>query len=210
MSDENLGEVLDEGYKAYHREVAIRNLGTRTHLTLEKLAKLVAHKEHGETVKDITLQELIDVQLQSGTKPATRTTPPSSAKKISKKPAAKPGKGPTPKPPVAKKVAKKTTAAKKPTPVAKKAAKKTAKRAPSAKGPKADKGKPKPRLDYETGTREVLAAVKAAAGPVGRGEIEEATGYTGVQVRTFAKKLAAAGKIKVLGKGGRSTRYDAS
>jgi hypothetical protein len=206
MSDENLGEVLDEGYKAYHREVAIRNLGTRTHLTLEKLAKLVAHKEHGETVKDITLQELIDVQMKTGTKSAPRT-PPSSAKKTSKKPTAT---AKAPKPAPAKKIAKKPTAAKKPAPVAKKTAKKTAKMAPSDKGPKADKGKPKPRLDYETGTREVLAAVKAASGPVGRGEIEEATGYSGVQVRTFAKKLAAAGKLKVLGKGGRSTRYDAS
>lgn len=198
MSDENLGQVLDEGYRAHKRQVAIKNLGERTHLTLEKIAKLVAHKDHGETVKDITLQELIDVG--KGSKPAARPAP-SSSKKAAKKTAAK-------RPAAAKKAAKKASkkpAAKKA--AAKKATKKSAKKTTAKKGPKADKGKPKPRLDYETGMREVLAAVKAAGEPVGRGDIEDATGYSGVQVRTFAKKLAAAGKIQIQGKGGRSTRY---
>lgn len=199
MSDENLGEVLDEGYRAHKRQVAIKNLGERTHLTLEKIAKLVAHKDHGETVKDITLQELIDVQ--KGAKPAARAVPSSSkktAKKVTKRPAAKPAAKKATAKKATKKASKKPAAKK----TAKKAAPKTAK-----KGPKADKGKPKPRLDYETGMREVLAAVKAAGEPVGRGDIESATGFSGVQVRTFAKKLASAGKIQILGKGGRSTRY---
>lgn len=86
----------------------------------------------------------------------------------------------------------------------KKAAKKTAK-----KGPKADKGRPKPRLDYETGMREVLSALQATGQPTGRQAIENATGYTGVQVRTFCKRLATEGKVKILGEGGRSTRYQA-
>lgn len=197
---------MDEGYRSHKRDVAIRNLGVRTHLTLEKLAKLVGHKEHGETVKDITLQELIDVQINSlRSQTSTKKTGTKSSNGVSAK-KVKTTTTTTPPKMAAKKATKKTTKA------AKMAAKKTTKatKGASTKGPKADKGKPKPRLDYETGMREVLAAVKAAGDPVGRGEIEEATGYSGVQVRTFAKKLAAAGKIKVLGKGGRSTRYDVS
>jgi hypothetical protein len=196
MSDENLGEVLDESYRKHKREVALRNLGERTHLTLEKLAKLVGHKEHGETVKDITLQELIDVQIAGG-KPRSASKPSGGGKKTAAKKTAKTSSK-SGKKPAAKKTAKKAT--KKP------AAKKTAKKA-TKKGPKADKGRPKPRLDYETGKREVLAAVKAAGSPVGRSDIEKATGYTGVQVRTFAKELAKNNKISILGSGGRSTRY---
>ena len=199
MSDENLGDVLDESYRKHKRDVALKNLGTRTHLTLEKLAKLVAHKDHGATVKDITLQELIDVGRDGvAAAPAPAAAPPAA----------------TPTPAAAKKTTKKVAAKKSGTPTkaaapaAKKATKKAAaKKVPDKKGPKADKGKPKPRLDYEVGKREVLAAIKAADGPVGRGDIEKATGYTGVQVRTFAKSLKAEGKIQVLGEGGRSTKY---
>ena len=199
MSDENLGEVLDEGYRAHHREVAIRNLGMRTHLTLEQLAKLVVHKEHGETVKDITLQELIDVQTGEGSKAEAAAPAPATPRSSNKKAAKKSSKPAAAKKATAKKVAKKTTA--------KKAAKKATKKPAGAKGPKADKGKPKPRLNYEIGMREVLAAVKAAGEPVGRGANEDATGYSGVQVRTFAKRLKVAGKMQILGKGGRSTQY---
>jgi len=198
MSDESLEQVLDDAYRARYREVAIRNLGQRTHLTIEKLAKLVSHKDHGPTVKDITLQELLDVTLKNGKSTAAPAAPapapvaatPAVAAKTTKKAAKK----------TTKKAAKKTT---------KKAAKKTTKKA-AKKGPKADKGKPKPRLNYDVGKREVLAAIKAARGPVGRGDIEAATGYTGVQVRTFAKALKEEGKVKVLGEGGRSTKYDAA
>jgi hypothetical protein len=56
-----------------------------------------------------------------------------------------------------------------------------------------------------------MAALKTAkskgADSLGRSALEEATGFTGVQVRTFAKKLAEEGKVQVLGEGGRSTTY---
>lgn len=197
MSDENLGESLTESYRAHKRTVAVRNLGERTHLTLEKLAKLVSHEEHGDIVKDITLQELIDV----------------SAPKVAVEEEEDDERAPAPK--AKKKAAKKTTAPKKAAkkqtkPAAKKTAKKAAKK-PAAKknadGRKADFGKKKPRLDYATGMKEVYAALKAHGEPAGRSDIEEATGYSGVQVRTFCKKLVEDGKIKILGKGGRSTRY---
>jgi hypothetical protein len=194
MSDENLGDVLDESYRKHKREVALRNLGERTHLTLEKLALLVGHETHGETVKDITLQELIDVGSGDGASSKPPSSKPPSSGTAAKKPAAKPA-------------AKKATAKKAAKKAAKKGAKKAAKKATAKKGPKADKGKPKPRLDYETGKREVLAAVKAAGKPVGRSDIEKATGYTGVQVRTFAKALQKDGKVAILGQGGRSTAY---
>ena len=199
MSDESLEQVLDDAYRVRYREVAIQNLGERTHLTIEKLAKLVAHKDHGPTIKDITLQDLLDVTLKNG-KSAAAPAVPAPVVAAAAAPAA----------PVAAKTTKKVTkkAAKKATKkVTKKAAKKAAKKT-TKKGPKADKGKPKPRLDYEVGKREVLAAIKAARGPVGRGDIETATGFTGVQVRTFAKALKVDGKVKVLGEGGRSTKYD--
>lgn len=207
MSDENLGAILDEGYRARAREVALKNLGKRTYLNLDQLAKLVAHETHGETVKDITLQELIDVALTrdegDGQVEAPKAAKKKSAKKVAKKPAAAKKASTAKKPSTAKKAAKKPAAKKS----AKKAAKSPAAKKAAKKGPKADKGKPKPRLDYDVGMREVLAAIRAAGKPVGRGDIEQATGYTGVQVRTFAKALNKAGKISILGQGGRSTQY---
>lgn len=193
MSDENLSESLSESYRTHKRTVAVKNLGTRTSLTLEKLAKLVAHEEHGEIVKDITLQELIDVttvKVSVEPEDEVAAAPPAAKKKAAKKTTEK-------KTTTAKKSAKKKAAKKKP-----------AKKAKSEDGRKADFGKKKPRLDYVQGCKEVLAALKAHGEPAGRSDIEEATGYTGVQVRTFCKKLADQGKIKVLGKGGRSTRYE--
>lgn len=178
-TDENLGDVLDEGYRAHQREVAVKNLGERTHLTLGQISKLCENPKHGEIVATITLQELLDIKL----------------KDVTEEPAAAP--------PKAKKAAKKKTA--------KKAAKKTtAKKTTAKKGAKADKGKPKPRLDYDVGMKEVLACLKAAKEPLGRSAIEKATGFTGVQVRAFAKKLKASGKINILGEGGRSTKYEAA
>jgi hypothetical protein len=198
MTDENLGDVLDESYRAHQREVAIRNLGNRTHLTLGQIAKLCEHPQHGEIVASISLDELLAIRApdEAEEPTPTETTPASSKKKGAKK------KG-------TKKTAKKRAGKKKGT---KKTAKKRAGKKKSAKktakkGAKADKGKPKPRLDYEKGMKEVLAALKAAKEPVGRSAIEKATGFTGVQVRAFAKRLAADGKIKILGAGGRSTKY---
>lgn len=225
MTDENLGQVLDDDIAEFRRNVTIINLGKRGYLTIGQLAQLVAHDQHGATVKGITLQELLDVQkrIEAGEDvtptPPQKATPAKAAKKPSAKKAAKktaaapkpaapkpaapkPAKKPAAKKPAAKKVAKKATTAPK-----KAAAKKPASSADDKKGPKADKGKPKPRLDYSTGTKEVYAAIKAAGAPMGRSDIEKTTGYTGVQVRAFCKKLKDEGKIDIQGTGGRSTLY---
>jgi outer membrane biosynthesis protein TonB len=193
----NLEEVLDEGYLAYQREAAIKNLGERTHLTLGQISKLCEHPKHGTVVASITLDDLIAKKLGDAEdeEPDPDPDPPRAAKKSAKKAATK------------KKAA--APAQKKSAPPKKKATKTSApKKATSA--PKADKGKPKPRLDYETGMKEVLAALKAARGPQGRSAIEQATGYTGVQVRAFCQRLVKAGKINILGEGGRSTQYEAT
>jgi hypothetical protein len=190
MSNEDLGNVLDDSYRQHKRDVAIKRLGERTGLTLEQVSKLVAHPDHGDVVKTITLQELIDegnrlTVTDDGDEasPSPRRSAPNKKKAAKKAPAAK------------KKTAKKKTA------------KKAAKKAANSNGRKADFGKKKPRLDYEQGCKEVLAALKAHGKPAGRNALEAATGYTAVQVRTFCKRLADNGKIKVLGKGGRSTSY---
>lgn len=180
MTDENLGEVLDQSYRAHQRTVAIKNLGDRTHLTLGQISKLCDHPQHGETVATITLRELLDAEDAKRAVPRAQPdtmTSPRSAKKRGAKKAAK---------------------------------KKTSQKNTSRRGAKADKGKPKPRLDYETGMREVLAALRAAKEPQGRTSLEKATGYTGVQIRAFMKRLAGAGKANILGEGGRSTKYEAA
>lgn len=196
MSDENLGEGLNESYRQHKRAVAIKHLGERPTLTLAQIARLVSHDEHGDVVGTITLQELLE---RSEPEAEAEAEPEKLAKKVSRskvkapaKSAKKASKSP------AKKAAKAATASKKGA-------------ATSAKSPKADKGKPKPRLDYDQGCREVMAALKAAKAQghdsLGRSAIEEATGFTGVQVRAFAKKLASGGKVQILGEGGRSTTY---
>ena len=207
MSDENLSDVLDDkaDYLAYKKKKTIEKLGERTHLTMAKIAKLVAHEEHGSVVGDITLQELIDAALPDAVAAALEEMGDDAPAPSADPPASRPA---------AKKAAKKKTAVAAKKPVAKKAAKKkAAKKTPSAKaatGKKADYGKKKPRLQREQGYKEILAALKAAGEPCGRGDLEEATGYTGVQVRTFCKELAALTppKVTVLGKGGRSTKYE--
>jgi transcriptional regulator with XRE-family HTH domain len=70
---------------------------------------------------------------------------------------------------------------------------------PSGGKPKADKGRPKPRLDYKFGTAKVLEALHDARargeGFLRRGQLEAVTGFTAVQVRTFCKALEAEGKL---------------
>lgn len=197
MSDENLSEVLDDqaDLLAYKKQKTIEKLGERAHLTLSQVAKLVAHDDHGTVVGDITLQELINVQLKKAV--AAKMAELSAQgrhpwelglEEEASETAARPAK--------AKKAAKKT-------------AKKVAKKAPkSADGKKADFGKKKPRLNRDQGYKEIIAALKAAGTPCGRKELEEATGFTGVQVRTFCTELAKMGKVNILGKGGRSTKYE--
>lgn len=200
MSDENLGEGLNESYRQHKRAVAIKHLGERPTLTLAQIAKLVSHDEHGDVVGTITLQELL-----------TRAAPDEDADEPAKSKAGKTSAAAAVKKGASKSRA--AAAAKKGAskPKASAAKKASAPKGGAAKGPKADKGKPKPRLDYDQGMREVLAALKAAKAAghdsLGRSAIEEATGFTGVQVRAFAKKLAASGKLQILGEGGRSTTY---
>jgi hypothetical protein len=202
--DENLTDALSDSYESYKKSTMIKHLASRGNLTIAQLSKLLEHAEHGPTLATIKLQELFDAQTGSASpaaqkeapkkgKPAA-AAPPAAAKKASKAAPAKKAAAPA----KAKKVAKAA-------PAKKAAAPKAAPKKPGS--PKADKGKPKPRLDYDVGTKEVLAALKAAGEPVGRGAIEKATNYNGVQVRAFCKKLASDGKISVSGKGGRSTRY---
>lgn len=199
MSEENLGDVLNdrEGYLQYKRMKAIQKLSERTHLTLAQIAQLVSHPDHGDAIKDITLQEILDTASPSESESDEEEPEPSAApraKKVSKK--------------AAKKAAKKATkATKKP---AKKAAKKATKKPAAAKkasGKKADFGKKKPRLQRDQGYKEILAALKAHGQPAGRKVLEDATGFPAVQVRTFCKELEQQGKVKILGKGGRSTQY---
>ena len=202
MSDENLTEVLDDkaDYLAYKKRKTIEKLGERTHLTMGKIAKLVAHEEHGGVVADITLRELIDVALPGAVEIALEELGETPNTVSDDHPA----------PVIAKKIAKKTgKKTVKKTAVANKTVKKTPS-TKSATGKKADFGKTKPRLQRDQGYKEVLAALKAAGEPCGRGDLEEATGYTGVQVRTFCKELAVMTppKIMILGKGGRSTKYE--
>lgn len=87
---------------------------------------------------------------------------------------------------------------------------KTKKTKTKTKTPKADKGRPKPRLDYEEGTARVLKALRRLrqegnAAP-DRGEIQRRTGYTACQARTFCKVLEAQGVLRREGKG-RGMRY---
>lgn len=219
MSDENLSDVLDDkaDYLAYKKQKTIEKLGERTHLTLGKIAKLVGHEEHGAIVGDITLQDLIDVQLEKQLEEAVAAKLEEVGSEVAVE-----DEEEAPRPVAKKKATKKKVAKKK---VAKKAAKKKATKAPAAKKKsvkkrsvaasasggkrKADYGKTKPRLKRDQGYKEILAALKAAGEPCGRGDLEEATGYTGVQVRTFCKELAAMSppKVQILGKGGRSTKY---
>ena len=187
MTDDNLDAAINDSFRQHKRGLILENLADRLHLTLEQVTKLTAHPDHGALVKEITLRELVDEVNKKGGK--------KGGKKGSQK-AKNSAKG-------GKKIAK-SSSKKAAKPPKKKAAMKKAK-----KGPKADKGRPKPRLDYETGMREVLSALQATGQPTGRQAIENATGYTGVQVRTFCKRLATEGKVKILGEGGRSTRYQA-
>lgn len=199
MSDENLGDVLDDSYRRHKREVAIKNLGERTNLTLEQVSKLCSHTEHGDVIKTITLRELLDAGAEDGATADPNPDPtPAPRRTNSKKKTAK--KATTKSSPKSKAAAKKTAK--------KRTAKKATKKATSSNGRKADFGKKKPRLNYEQGCKEIVAALKAHGEPAGRSELEDATGYSGVQVRTFCKRLAETGKVKILGKGGRSTRYD--
>lgn len=244
MNTETLSEVLDDNsdYLAYKKAKTIEKLGSRTHLTLRRIAKLIEHQEYGDLVAEITLQELVEAAQGNTTTETTTTTAsaPRKTKKTSKRGKASSKKKTTKKKTTSKKASSKKAASKKKStkkkstkkaPAAKqrktttkKAAKKkaTSKRrtgkrkaavaSPSTKaaassGHKADYGKKKPRLNREQGYKEILAALTAAQEPCGRGELEKATGYTGVQVRTFCKELVKLGKVQVLGKGGRGTKY---
>lgn len=228
MTDENLAEGLNESYRTHQREIAIKHLTSpdRRTLTLGQIAKLMGHDQHGAVLASITLDELYNELLDGSAEESAENDEgdsdeeepnPPSAKKGGRKKAAKTA------PAAAKKVGRKKAAKAAPAKKAAKAkaapaAKKAAKAAPakkdkasSGRNPKSDKGKPKPRLDYDSGKKEILAALKAAAAQghesLGRGALEAATGFTGVQVRTFAKKLVEEGRVQVMGEGGRGTTY---
>lgn len=73
---------------------------------------------------------------------------------------------------------------------------------PSTRKPKADKGRPKPRLDYPRGKALVLAELRRDPGHgFDRGELEKATGFSACQVRTFCKRLEGEGLLRREGVG---------
>jgi len=193
MSDEQLTDVLDDkaDYLAYKKAKTIEKLGERTHLTMAQIAKLVSHPEHGDVVSSITLGEVLEVAFKAHAPTEEEGEDAEEAH------------APTAKSSAAKKTSRVSNGRKK-------AAKKSTKKTPTKKasGRKSDFGKKKPRLDRDQGYREIKAALKAAQGPCGRSDLEEATGYSAVQVRTFCKELASKGEINILGKGGRSTQYE--
>lgn len=182
MSDENLTQTMLD----HQRKSTLKHLSERPELSLGQIAKLIEHPKLGETAASITLGELLEAMQEDFLE--THMAEPSPAKEATRRSAKK----------TAKKAAKKSSK--------KAASKKKVKKTPVKRGAKADKGKPKPRLDYDRGTKEVLAAMKAAGEPVGRKAIESATGYSAVQVRSFLKRLNDRGKVTVLGEG-RKAQY---
>ena len=69
---------------------------------------------------------------------------------------------------------------------------------------KADKGKPKPRLNYDEGTAAVLRVLRDAEAQgrsyMRRDELETGTGYNACQIRAFCKRLEAQGLLYRAGK----------
>jgi len=203
MSEENLGAALDTEYATHQKDIAIKTLGSRTHLSIAKIAKLLEHKEHGATIGSITLDELLVVAAGATTDAPVATTDAPVATKPAK--AAK-----APKAAKATKPAKEAKAAK-PAKKAAKAAKTNgaAKPAKAAKAPKtaSAKGGKKPRLVRDVAYKEVKAALKAHKGAASNGDLVNATDYTAVQVRTFLNELIEKGEVTYEGKG-RGTKYD--
>lgn len=199
MSQDNLGAALDTEYANHQKDIAIKTLGSRTHLTIAKIAKLLEHKEHGSTIGSITLDELLAIA--AGGAVVAAPTPAAKAPAAKAKAKAKPK--------AAKKQAKaKTNGAAKPK--AAKAAKPAKKQAVKAKtngaaAPKAGKGS-KPRLVRDVAYKEVKAALKSLKGECSNGDLVKATDYTAVQIRTFLNELIEKGEVQFAGKG-RGTKY---
>jgi outer membrane biosynthesis protein TonB len=204
---ENLNEAINNNIQAQQRAIAINTLGTRLHLTVGKIATLVQDPDHGETISTITLQELVDIAMQS--QGEAEPEPEVSASSSTRAPRGR-KKTTTKKPAAKKKATKKKSTAKKTT--KKKATKKTTKKTPAKKrtassSTRSDAGKKKPRLNRDVGHKEVLAALKAAKGPTALKEVVDATGLPDTQVRTFLKELGKLGKVSSTGKA-RATRYE--
>ena len=211
MSEENLGAALDTEYATHQKDIAIKTLGSRTHLSIAKIAKLLEHKEHGATIGSITLDELLVVAAGATTDaPVATTDAPVATKPAKAAKAPKAAKATKPaKEAKATKPAKEAKAAK---PAKEAKAAKTngaAKPAKAAKAPKtaSAKGGKKPRLVRDVAYKEVKAALKAHKGAASNGDLVNATDYTAVQVRTFLNELIEKGEVTYEGKG-RGTKYD--
>jgi hypothetical protein len=197
MSEENLGDALNTEYATHQKDIAIKTLGSRTHLSIAKIAKLLEHKEHGATIGSITLDELL---VAAG---ASTGAPAPKAAKAAKTNGA-------PKAPKAAKAAKaaKTNGAPKAAKAAKTNGAPKAQKAVKAKSngsPKAAKAA-KPRLVRDVAYKEVKAAIKANKGDCSNGDLVKATDYTAVQIRTFLNEMIETGDVKYTGKG-RGTKY---
>ena len=192
MSEENLGDALNTEYATHQKDIAIKTLGSRTHLSIAKIAKLLEHKEHGATIGSITLDELLVAAGASTGAPAPKAAKAAAAPKAAK----------APKAPKAAKAAKTNGA-----PKAKKAVKAKSNGSPKAGNgsPKAGKGS-KPRLVRDVAYKEVKAALKANKGDCSNGDLVKATDYTAVQIRTFLNEMIETGDVKYTGKG-RGTKY---
>ena len=182
--DEDLGNVLTDSYKEHQKDIAIKTLGGRTHLSIAKIAKLLEHKEHGATIGAITLDDLLTIKNGAG-----KSTPVAAVAAAAAAPA--PRKA-------AKKAGKKA---------AKKAGKKAAPKAKVSAAPKAKAGKgSKPRLVRDVAYKEVKAALKSLKGNCSNGDLVKATKYTPVQIRTFLNELIESGDVAYEGKG-RGMKY---
>jgi len=188
MSEENLGAALDTEYATHQKDIAIKTLGSRTHLSIAKIAKLLEHKEHGATIGSITLDELL---VAAGTTVAAPAPAPKAKKAVAAPKAAK-----------AKPAKKAAKAKSNGAPKAKKAVKA---KSNGAATPKAGKGS-KPRLVRDVAYKEVKAALKAHKGDCSNGDLVKATDYTAVQIRTFLNEMIESGDVKYTGKG-RGTKY---
>ena len=190
--DEDLGNVLTDSYKEHQKDIAIKTLGGRTHLSIAKIAKLLEHKEHGATIGAITLDDLLTIKNGAGKSTPVAAVAAAAAAPAPRKAAKKAGKK------AAKKAGKKA---------AKKAGKKAAPKAKVSAAPKAKAGKgSKPRLVRDVAYKEVKAALKSLKGNCSNGDLVKATKYTPVQIRTFLNELIESGDVAYEGKG-RGMKY---
>lgn len=192
----NLSKELEEGVEKDAAERKRRDLLARLApcgaSTLEDLFNVCENSKIGALMKTITLDELratgqdVDVEVE----PPTPGKKKATKKKAAKKKAAKA------KAPKAKKAPKK-----------KAKAKAKGKNGVSKKKAAANDGR-KARQDYDALAKEVMAYMGKAGGPISTGALCTQFDLSGSQARKVMEQLMAEKKVKKIGTGGRSTKYD--